>query len=128
MSQDITLKAASATIPDIELEPTFLQGMVNRRMQGYRKYGTASANTADRIANVEDRLRLYRETGNTEWLMDAAVFAWIEFMYPAHENGHFRATGDDESPGAIMREGHRWHGKAAREEAARQAYAGRSGD
>lgn len=51
------------------------------------------------IDSAEERLRLYRETGNTEWLVDLANFAMIEFMHPSHPQAHFRATGSDESPG-----------------------------
>jgi hypothetical protein len=131
-STELVLKR-SPNIPDVEVQPEFLQGMVNRRMQGYLKYGsvmdTSAKTRSAYVENIADRVRLYLETGNTEWLMDAAVFAWLEFTTPSHENAHFRATGNDESPGALLRDGTRTHGAAAREEAARVAYAGRpSGD
>jgi hypothetical protein len=131
-STELVLKR-SPNIPDEEVQPEFLQGMVNRRMQGYLKYGslfTASAKTRSAyVENIDVRVKKYLETGNTEWLMDAAVFAWLEFTTPSHEKAHFRATGDSESPGAVLRDGTVTHGKAAREEAARVAYAGRpSGD
>ena len=54
---------------------------------------------AKAIDSAEERLRLYRETGNTEWLVDLANFAMIEYMHPSHPQAHFRATGGDESPG-----------------------------
>jgi len=45
------------------------------------------------------RMRKYAETGNTEWLIDAANFAMIEFMHPRHPHAHFTGTDDDASPG-----------------------------
>ena len=66
------------------------------------KYGWTSKTypeLAKAIDSAEERLRLYRETGNTEWLVDLANFAMIEYMHPSHPQAHFRATGSDESPG-----------------------------
>lgn len=60
-------------------------------------------NYVDEVAQAEitaeERLRLYRETDNTEWLVDLANFAMIEYMHPSHPQAHFRATGSNESPG-----------------------------
>jgi hypothetical protein len=53
----------------------------------------------DAIASLKKRLKKYEETGNTEWLVDIANFAMIEYMYPQHEQAHFRATDSHESPG-----------------------------
>lgn len=41
----------------------------------------------------------YRETGNTEYLCDAANYLMFEFMFPSHEKAHFRATDSKESAG-----------------------------
>ncbi len=75
--------------------------MRNRVAVSFHKYGPvarAVANGADFVKALETRLAKYRETGNTEWLMDVANYAMFEFMYPSHRKAHFRATGD-ESPG-----------------------------
>jgi len=72
----------------------------------YHKYGpvaVAYPSRADALRSLEQRLAKYRETGNTEWLMDVANFAMIEYMHPSHPNAHFRATDTDESPGRINR-------------------------
>jgi hypothetical protein len=37
------------------------------------------------IENLEDRLQKYKETGNTEFLVDVANMAMIEFMFPQHK-------------------------------------------
>lgn len=96
--------------PDGQIAPRFLQGMINRMATSFHKYGHVRDNFPDRINAIsclEDRLDLYRETGNTEWLMDVANYAMIEFMYPRHRNAHFRPTSAEESPGRITTEGKR---------------------
>lgn len=80
----------------------FIDLMQNRIIVSHYKYGWISQNypeLAKAIDSAEERLRLYRETGNTEWLVDLANFAMIEYMHPSHQQAHFRATGSDESPG-----------------------------
>lgn len=83
----------------------FLQGMVERTAVSFHKYGAVKASIEkgmDPIASAIDRIRQYQRDGNTEWLMDAANYLQFEFMYPSHENAHFRATDSDESPGRLM--------------------------
>lgn len=75
----------------------------NRMVQSHYKYGwvreTYPTKLADAIASMEKRIELYKETGNTEWLVDAANFAMIEFMHPQHPQACFRPTTSCESPG-----------------------------
>lgn len=90
-----------------EFSEDFVQKMKNRMIASFYKYGPLAKNAnrkdpetrIDEIASLKERLELYEETGNTEWLVDAANFAMIEFMYPQHPNAHFRATDSKESPG-----------------------------
>lgn len=80
----------------------FVQGMQDRMLVSYHKYGPVAdgfPHKVDAISSLTDRLREYAATGNTEFLMDVANFAMIEFMYPKHPQAHFRATDSDESPG-----------------------------
>jgi hypothetical protein len=51
------------------------------------------------LESLQKRIDKYIETGNTEFLMDAANFAMIEFMFPSHPSAHFRPTDSNESPG-----------------------------
>jgi hypothetical protein len=51
------------------------------------------------LENALIRTEKYKDTGNTEWLVDAANFLMFEFMYPKHRKAHFRATEGGESPG-----------------------------
>lgn len=81
---------------------TFMQGMLDRIAVSHHRYGNISEsypNDVDAIKCLQQRLALYKKTGNTEWLMDVANFAMIEFMYPAHRKAHFRPTESHESPG-----------------------------
>ena len=95
-------------VPDSEVSQPFLQGMSDRMAMSYFKYGRvaeAYPRLVDAIASLKKRLALYEETGNTEWLMDVANFAMIEYMYPKHEKAHFKPTDSKESPGR------KWHGE-----------------
>lgn len=46
-------------------------------------------------------MKKYEETGNTEYLVDAANYLMFGFMYPQHTNAHFRATASEESAGLV---------------------------
>ena len=94
--------------PETEYDVAFLQGMLDRMAVSYHKYGAVADGYPDRVNALESlRLRLekYQETGNTEFLMDVANFAMIEFMHPRHPDAHFRSTDSDESPGRITTSG-----------------------
>jgi len=87
-----------------EFSERFVGLMKNRMVTSYYKYGSLKDNARKElgfnpIKDLEKRLELYKETGNTEWLVDVANFAMIEFMYPIHEKAHFRPTDSSESPG-----------------------------
>ena len=56
------------------------------------------------LPSLEKRLQLYRETGNTEYLLDAINFAMIEFMCPRHPKAHYAATDSSGSPGRTIDE------------------------
>lgn len=85
-----------------ECSEQFFQGMKNRMMVSYYKYGAISEvypDKVDAIASLMERLKKYATDGNTEWLIDAANFAMIEFIHPRHHQAHFKGTDDDASPG-----------------------------
>jgi hypothetical protein len=86
-----------------EISVEFIQGMVNRMTMSFFKYGAvAESATTDAPASCRQRLEKYAETGNTEYLMDAANFAMIEFMRPSNPQAFFAPTDSDESPGRII--------------------------
>ena len=48
----------------------------------------------DLMAGLLRKLATYRETGNTEALVDAANYLMLEFMNPSHASAHFRGEDD----------------------------------
>lgn len=79
-----------------------LQMMANRMAVSEHKYGkieTVYPHDKQAVNNIAVRVALYHETGNTEWLLDAANYCLIEMLAPSHPDAHFRATDSDESPG-----------------------------
>lgn len=59
------------------------------------KYGPikeAYPHKVDAVRSLEDRLRLYKETGNMDYLTDIANFAMIESMLPKHPTAHYKPT------------------------------------
>lgn len=77
----------------------------NRVQLSRLKYGRAEKNFRTGNVNALGCLQLcikkYADTGNTEYLVDAANYAMFEFMYPQHPEAHFRATDSHESAGIV---------------------------
>jgi hypothetical protein len=99
--------------PTTEWSVPFLQGMIDRMLVSFAKYGKveqAYPAKVDAIASLKKRLEMYEETGNTEWLMDVGNFAMIEFMHPRHPEAHYRPTDSTESPGRLWNNGHQHAG------------------
>ena len=88
-----------------EYSDKFDQLRKNRVEVSYYKYGPAKKNfstgNVQAIPTLERCLKKYQETGNTEYLCDAANYAMFEFMYPQHPKAHFRATDSGESAGIV---------------------------
>lgn len=88
--------------PPTEFSEDFVEKMRVRMAMSYYKYGPVRDAYPHKVSAIESllqRLKRYEDTGNTEWLVDAANFAMIEFMLPSHPSAHFRATDSSESPG-----------------------------
>jgi len=95
-------------VPVSEWDEQFLQGMINRMAISFFKYGlvaVAYPAKVNALESLQQRLAKYQETGNTEYLIDAANFAMIEFMCPAHPSAHFEPTDADGSPGRTWQHG-----------------------
>jgi hypothetical protein len=89
-------------IPPSEYSEQFINGMLTRMAVSFSKYGVvkdAYPHKVNALESLHKRLDKYLTDGNTEWLMDAANFLMIEFMYPSHPNAHFKSTDSNESPG-----------------------------
>lgn len=94
--------------PASEFNEAFIEAMRKRMAVSFHKYGLmadAAAKGVDQIASMQVRVNRYLETGNTEWLVDAANMLMIEFTHPHHADAHFRATDSDESPGRVIPNG-----------------------
>lgn len=86
----------------------FLRGMVARMEMSFLKYGDIRDAYPSRFSALESlrqRIDKYQQTGNTEFLIDAANFAMIEFMLPSLPGAFFAPTDSDQSPGRIDRSG-----------------------
>lgn len=69
--------------------------MRNRLEMGFLRYGGASEKTKyDLTKAIETKLALYKESGNTENLVDIGNYAMLEFKFGTHPKKHFYA-GDD---------------------------------
>lgn len=71
----------------------------SRMCTSYYKYGPMVDNykmhkTIDALKSLQIRIDKYLETGNTEYLVDAANFAMIEYMYPSVPGAKFLGTDD----------------------------------
>lgn len=69
------------------------------------KYGTAADNFGMKLVNALEShdlcIKKYLETGNTEYLCDAANYLMFEFMYPQKEGAFFEATDSSGSAGVV---------------------------
>jgi hypothetical protein len=91
-------------------------------MVSFHKYGAVAEAYPEKVNALDSmqlRLKLYAEgkrnpdaeepgqpeflvpPGNVEYLVDAANFAMIEFMHPAHPKAYFKATDAGGSPGRV---------------------------
>lgn len=80
-----------------EYSQAFDESRKKAMINSFYKYGPLKDNyknykCLDAIENLLIRLNKYRETGNTEYLIDVANFAMIEFMYPSIEGAKYVPT------------------------------------
>jgi hypothetical protein len=90
-----------------EYSERFWELMRNRMQMSFAKYGPVASAFPDKVNAMHsllDRIRQYEATGNTEFMVDAANFAMIEFMRPSHKKAHFEATDSKASPGRRWRD------------------------
>lgn len=90
------------TILKRDFSEEFVAKMKNAMLLSHYKYGYVSQTypeLAQAYKCIRERLELYEETHNTEYLVDAANFCMIEFMFPAFADARYIATDSDKSPG-----------------------------
>lgn len=85
-----------------DFSEAFINKMRNAIETSHYKYGWASK-TYPELAQahkcIEQRLDMYRETHNTEFLVDVANFAMLEFLYPEFADARYTPTDSDKSCG-----------------------------
>lgn len=86
-----------------EYSEEFDQLRKNRVLVSFHKYGPAAVNFGQKcvsaLGSLEKCLDKYKESGNTEYLCDAANYLMFEYMFPQHDKAHFRSTDSNESAG-----------------------------
>ena len=92
------------TVPEDQIDRKFIQGMLDRMMVGFHNYGhmRRKHDRPDNLKNIQIRVNKYKESGNTEFLMDAANYCMMEFAVPSVEGAFFKPTESHESPGSAV--------------------------
>lgn len=76
---------------------------LNRLAMSVHKYGHAKNNFGKHfvsaLGSLQKCIDKYTETGNTEYLVDAANYVMFEFMYPSVSGATFVSTDSDASAG-----------------------------
>lgn len=62
----------------------------------YGKLGAPGKPQYDCVGEIKRRAGKYEQTGNTEFLVDCANMALVEFVEGAHPQKHFKAIDDGE--------------------------------
>lgn len=84
-----------------DFSEAFVTKMKNAIEMSYYKYGNAKKTypeLAQAYKCLRERLDLYEKTHNTEFLVDAANFAMLEFMFPSFSDAKYTPTDSDMSP------------------------------
>lgn len=85
-----------------DFSEAFVNKMKNAIWMSHFKYGFASKTypeLAQAYKCIRERLELYEKTHNTEYLVDVANFAMLEFMFPAFPDAVYKPTDSNQSPG-----------------------------
>lgn len=94
-----TIKVTLEQRAKSEWSPKFESLMRNRLILGSFRYGFLSSkdkSTYDRVGSAIKRLNRYQETGNQEYLVDAANMCLVEFVEGSHPKAHFESIDDDD--------------------------------
>jgi hypothetical protein len=91
-------------VPLNQIDIPFIQGMLDRMAVGFFNYGHMRRYEvkSHSLKNAEIRIKHYKKTKNTEFLMDAANYCMMEFVNPSIKGAFYEATTKKQSPGAIV--------------------------
>lgn len=95
-------KKVVVTLADIDANvkkkwcPKFFKLMKNRLAMGFLRYEVnnpirESGKRHDYVEAIQIKLNLYKESGNTELMVDIGNYAMLEFKDPTHPDAHFFA-------------------------------------
>lgn len=92
-------KYSLKSLEKTEWSPEFEQLMRNRLVMGALRYGLLADKKIkgkkwDLIEPIRKKVELYEETGNTEYLVDAANYCLLAFECDNHPLKHFKALDD----------------------------------
>ena len=85
-----------------DFSESFIDKIKNAIETSHYKYGWAGKTypeLAQAYKCIKERLELYEKTHNTEYLVDVAGFAMLEFMHPAFTDARYVPTDSNKSPG-----------------------------
>lgn len=97
-----TLEDSRREILSRDFSTEFVAKMQRAIEASHYKYGWMSdtyPELAQAVKCIQARLDEYLKTGNTEYLIDVANFAMIEYKYPSVEGAHYKPTDSDKSIG-----------------------------
>lgn len=94
------------SVPIDQIDIQFIQGMIDRMAQGYHIYGHVlrQEHPPQSLDCLKLRLKKYKSSKNTEFLMDCANFCMMEFMRPSLKGAYFQPTTKKDSPGAVIKD------------------------
>jgi hypothetical protein len=97
------IKQSKPDLPKLKKEAwskTFERLMRNRLVLGSIRYGGVHdrcCSKQNRVASIEKRIAAYKETGNTEHLVDIANLCMVEFVIGKHPQKHFATIDSGDS-------------------------------
>ena len=102
MSIDDSAESKIERILKTEYSKDFDEKRKQAVVVSYYKYGKVKDNfgleNVDAIGSLEKCLKKFKETGNTEYLIDVANYAMFRYMYPK-KGEYFKHTDSNESAG-----------------------------
>ena len=107
-------KEIMAKVLETEYCPEFDEKRKKALVMSFHKYGYMANNYGkgaehpiNAIETAKERIRLFEETGNAEFLAAGANQLMIEFKHPSHPNYHYAPKDSGASPGLIAKNGQR---------------------
>ena len=91
-----TEKISLEEIYKTQWSPKFEELCRNRMAMGFFRYGNVweTVGKFDNVGSAIERLKMYQETGNTEYLVDSATLCHCEFINGNHPTKHFHSIDD----------------------------------